>query len=85
MKQEIQNFIDSLKNNYNFRLHSAKINGMQIDLFSCGVLLILRINQTIIHETLNRSYMRKILNEWKDGKRELKLYRDGMGLLIKTA
>lgn len=85
MKQEIQNFIDSLKNKYDFHLHSAKINGMQIDLFSCGVLLILRINQTIIHETLNRSYMRKVLKEWKDDKRELKLYGNRVGLLVKIA
>lgn len=84
MREEIQNFIDSLKNKYDFHLHSAKINGMQIDLFYCGVLLILRINQTIIHQTLNRSYMRKILKEWKDGKRELKSYNNGIGLLIKV-
>lgn len=83
MKQEIQNFIDSLKNKYDFHLHSAKINGMQIDLFSCGVILVLRINQIIIHETLNRSYMRKILKEWKDGKRELKPICN-TGLLIKV-
>ena len=83
MKQEIQNFIDSLKNKYDFHLHSAKINGMQIDLFSCGVILVLRINQTIIHETLNRSYMRKILKEWKDGKRELQ-HICNTGLLIKV-
>lgn len=84
MKQEIQNFIDSLKNKYDFHLHSANVNGMQIDLFSCGVFLILRINQATIHQTLNSSYMKKILVEWRDGKRELKSYDDGMGLLIKV-
>lgn len=84
MKQEIQKFIDSLKNKYDFHLHSAKINGMQIDLRSCGVLYFLIINGTIIHQSFRSSHLKKILEEWRDGKRELISYSDGMGLLIKT-
>ena len=84
MKQEIQKFIDSLKNKYDFYLHSTNINGMQIDLRSCGVLYLLIINGTIIHQTLRSSHIKKILEEWRDGKRKLKSYSDGMGLLIKV-
>lgn len=84
MKQEIEKFIESLKNKYDFYLHSANINGMQIDLRSCGVLLILKINGITIHQTASYSYMKKILKEWMDGERELRSYDDGMGLLIKV-
>ena len=78
-KQQIQQFIDALKNNeshfldmgeYTIKLH----NWMQIGLF---------INDTLSNSSIRVANMRKVLKDWYDGKKEVDVSDDGFGLLMK--
>lgn len=80
MQKEIQKFIECLDENGN---HSSQINEMELKMCSDGKITMFLVNGILTHATTNKTYMRKILKEWKEGKRELKKIKN-YGLLVKN-
>ena len=82
MTEKIQELLDSLER-YNTKF--VKIDEMEVGFTMSYMgfeMFHIMVNGNLIHNSRNRSSIRNILKEWRDGKRELKKVED-YGLLFK--